>query len=188
MTGIVGVLLNWNPLMKLDGYHMLCEIVGIQDLKEDSTAYVSAWVKSNIWRLPVEVPYVPKRRRSGIRSICLAVWCLQLLRFCMFSHALSGIFSKFQPGMGFHPGTGHRGADFSIADSDTGELHEISFIWTKRTGFWLGSRTAFGGCRRYLGSILIPLWRDSSRAISYLKPVAAPKYATSCQELYRMST
>jgi hypothetical protein len=25
-------------------------------------AYVSAWVKQHIWKLPVEVPYVPRRR------------------------------------------------------------------------------------------------------------------------------
>jgi putative peptide zinc metalloprotease protein len=63
LSGFMSVILNWNPLMKLDGYHMLCEVLGIPDLKEDSTAFVSAWVRKKIWRLPVEVPYVPKRRR-----------------------------------------------------------------------------------------------------------------------------
>ena len=28
------ILINWNPLMKLDGYNMLCEIIGVEDLKE----------------------------------------------------------------------------------------------------------------------------------------------------------
>ncbi len=65
ITGISAVLLNWNPLIKLDGYYILTELLGIVDLKEDSTAFVSGWVKHNIWRLPVEVPYVPKRRRLG---------------------------------------------------------------------------------------------------------------------------
>ena len=65
ITGISSALINWNPLMKLDGYHMLCEMIGISDLKEASTLYVSSWVKRHIWGLPVEVPYVPKRRRLG---------------------------------------------------------------------------------------------------------------------------
>src|SRR5207244_3239358 len=65
LTGITSLLINWNPLMKLDGYYMLCEILGIADLKEDSTAYVAAWLKRNIWGLPVEVPYVRKGRRLG---------------------------------------------------------------------------------------------------------------------------
>ncbi len=34
ITGIVSVLLNWNPLMKLDGYYMLCDLTGIADIKE----------------------------------------------------------------------------------------------------------------------------------------------------------
>ncbi|MBI3405872.1 MAG: M50 family metallopeptidase, partial [Acidobacteria bacterium] len=54
LTGIASLLINWNPLMKLDGYYMLCETLGIADLKEDSTAYVSAWVRHHIWGLPVE--------------------------------------------------------------------------------------------------------------------------------------
>ena len=65
MSGIATVLLNWNPLMKLDGYYMLSEILGYIDLKENSTAYVSAWMKRHLWRLPVEVPYVPRQRRFG---------------------------------------------------------------------------------------------------------------------------
>src|SRR5258708_30415571 len=65
LTGIVSLIVNWNPLMKLDGYHMLCEVLGIAELKEDSTAYLAGWVKRHIWRLPVEVPYVPKRLRLG---------------------------------------------------------------------------------------------------------------------------
>jgi putative peptide zinc metalloprotease protein len=63
ITGISSALINWNPLMKLDGYHMLCEIIGIADLKEASTLYVSSWLKKHLWRLPVEVPYVRKRYR-----------------------------------------------------------------------------------------------------------------------------
>ena len=51
MTGLMSLILNWNPLMRLDGYFMLCEIVGVADIKEKSTAFVSAWVKRKIWRL-----------------------------------------------------------------------------------------------------------------------------------------
>ena len=46
ITGIAVVLINWNPLMKLDGYYILTELLDLVDLKEDSTMFVSAWVKS----------------------------------------------------------------------------------------------------------------------------------------------
>jgi putative peptide zinc metalloprotease protein len=65
ITGLGVVFFNWNPLIKLDGYFLLTETLGISMLKEDSTAYVAAWVKKYVWRLPVEVPYVPTRRRLG---------------------------------------------------------------------------------------------------------------------------
>jgi putative peptide zinc metalloprotease protein len=65
ITGLGVLFFNWNPLIKLDGYYLVTEILALPQLKEDSTAYVTGWVKKYIWRLPVEVPYVPKRRRLG---------------------------------------------------------------------------------------------------------------------------
>jgi multidrug resistance efflux pump len=63
VSGIGVTLLNLNPLIKLDGYYMFSEIIGEVDLKERSTLYVSEWVKKHIFHLPVEVEYVPRRRR-----------------------------------------------------------------------------------------------------------------------------
>ena len=65
ITGLGVIFFNWNPLIKLDGYYLLTEIIEIPNLKEDSTAYTSALVKRFVWRLPVEVPYVAKKRRVG---------------------------------------------------------------------------------------------------------------------------
>jgi putative peptide zinc metalloprotease protein len=61
-TGIAIVVINLNPLIKLDGYYLLTEIIEIPDLKERSTAFLSAWVQSKILRLQVEIPIVPRRR------------------------------------------------------------------------------------------------------------------------------
>ena len=61
LCGFMNLIVNFNPLIRLDGYFMLCDIVGISNLKEESTAYTSAWVKKYFWGLPVEVPYVPKQ-------------------------------------------------------------------------------------------------------------------------------
>lgn len=63
VSGIGVTLLNLNPLIKLDGYYMLSELIGEADLKERSTLYVSEWVRRTIFRLPVEIEYVPRRRR-----------------------------------------------------------------------------------------------------------------------------
>lgn len=62
LTGIAAVVINLNPLIKLDGYYLLTEIIEIPELKERSTAFLSAWVQAKVLKLPVEVPIVPRRR------------------------------------------------------------------------------------------------------------------------------
>ena len=61
ITGVAVVLMNLNPLIKLDGYYILSETVGLDDIKERSTALMSGWVQKYIFRLPVEVTYVRPR-------------------------------------------------------------------------------------------------------------------------------
>ena len=63
VTGIGVTLLNLNPLIKLDGYYLLAELINEADLKERSTIFVSSWTRKHIFRLPAEVDYVPRHRR-----------------------------------------------------------------------------------------------------------------------------
>jgi putative peptide zinc metalloprotease protein len=62
LTGIAAVVINLNPLLKLDGYYFLTEIIEIPELKERSSAFVSAWIKAKIFRLAINIPVVPRRR------------------------------------------------------------------------------------------------------------------------------
>lgn len=81
ITGIGVSLLNLNPLIKLDGYYLFSELIGETDLKETTTSYVSSWTRRNILRLPVEVEYVPRRRRTFylIYSLLSGVYSYGLL-------------------------------------------------------------------------------------------------------------
>jgi len=103
ITGIAAALVNWNPLIKLDGYFMLCEILGIVDLKEDSTAYVSGWVKRHIWGLPVEVPYVPKRRRLGYVAYALLSGFYSYTVLYIVARFVGNVFRNFNPEWSFIP-------------------------------------------------------------------------------------
>jgi putative peptide zinc metalloprotease protein len=89
--------------MKLDGYYMLCEVVGIRDLKEDSTAFVSAWMRRHIWGLPVEVPYVPKRRRLGfaVYAVMSGIYCYSVLY--IVARFAGNVVRNFSPEWGFVP-------------------------------------------------------------------------------------
>jgi len=105
-TGIMSLILNWNPLIKLDGYHMLCEGLGINDLKENSTAYISAWVKRHIWRLPVEVPYVPKRRRFGYAVYAFLSGAYSYLVLFVVARFAGNVVRNFSSEWGFIPEIG----------------------------------------------------------------------------------
>ena len=89
ITGLAVILLNVNPLIKLDGYFAFCEIIGIPEIKERSTAFFSSWMKRKIWRLPVEVEAVSRRRHwyfvtyavlSGVYSYLLLFAVIRFAR------------------------------------------------------------------------------------------------------------
>jgi putative peptide zinc metalloprotease protein len=63
IAGVAALLINLNPLVKLDGYYIFTEMLEISELKENSTEFTISWVKKKIFRLPVTVPHVPWRRR-----------------------------------------------------------------------------------------------------------------------------
>jgi putative peptide zinc metalloprotease protein len=62
ITGLAVIVINLNPLIKLDGYFFLTELIGVADLKERSTSFLSGWFQSRILGLPTETPVVPRRR------------------------------------------------------------------------------------------------------------------------------
>jgi putative peptide zinc metalloprotease protein len=62
LTGLAVVVVNFNPLIKLDGYYFFTEWLRIPDLKERSTTFLVGWVQRYIFRLPVDVPAVSQRR------------------------------------------------------------------------------------------------------------------------------
>jgi putative peptide zinc metalloprotease protein len=103
ITGVGVVLINLNPLIKLDGYYILSELLGIIALKEDSTAFVSSWVKKNIFRLPVEVEFIPQRRRWAftLYAVASGLYSYSLLYLLVgFSY---NVFRKYSPDWAFLP-------------------------------------------------------------------------------------
>jgi putative peptide zinc metalloprotease protein len=81
ITGIGVVVLNVNPLVKLDGYFIFSELIGVTDLKEKSTLFLSTWFKHHICGLPVEVERVPSHRRPLfiIYGLASGLYCYLLL-------------------------------------------------------------------------------------------------------------
>jgi len=69
--GIFCVLLNWNPLAKMDGYLLMTEYFRIHDVKVVSTGWLISWIRKNVFHLPATVePLRP------LRCVCYAVYAV----------------------------------------------------------------------------------------------------------------
>jgi putative peptide zinc metalloprotease protein len=172
-TGIMSLVLNWNPLIKLDGYHMLSETLGITDLKENSTAYVSGWVKRHIWRLPVEVPYVPKRRRIGFAVYALLSGAYSYMVLYIVARFAGNVVRNFSPEWGFVPEIGvalmiFRGRIRSL-------VNFMKFVYLDKRehilGWWTPKRTALAVLVT-LAVLLVPFRRESVTGKFMLEPAS----------------
>lgn len=103
--GIFCVLINWNPLAKMDGYYLFCELFRFWDLKGLSSGFLSAWVRKNIFRMPATVPLLPPLRQAGFAAYAIlsGVYCYSLMLF--FVKILYRIAHHFSPQWAFVPAT-----------------------------------------------------------------------------------
>ncbi|MGB8542519.1 MAG: efflux RND transporter periplasmic adaptor subunit [Candidatus Acidiferrales bacterium] len=63
LSGVQGALLNLNPLVKADGYYALSQFLNIDNLREESFAFLRAWMQKYIFRHDMDLPPASKRQR-----------------------------------------------------------------------------------------------------------------------------
>ena len=171
MTGLMSLLLNWNPLMKLDGYYMLCEIVGIRDLKEDSTAYVSAWTRSHIWRLPVEVPYVPKSRRPGFIVYALMSGVYSYSVLYILARFAGNFVRNFSPEWGFIPELAVAAIIFRSRIRLLGKFMKFFYLDKKdRVIAWFTPQHSLLSASILIVLVALPVWHESLAGEFVLEP------------------
>ena len=103
ITGVAVVVMNLNPLIKLDGYYVFCELTGVPEIKERSTAFVGDSIKRNIFGLPGTPEYVrPGRARLYVIYALLsgAYSYLLLLAVARFAY---NVLRGFSPEWAFIP-------------------------------------------------------------------------------------
>jgi putative peptide zinc metalloprotease protein len=169
LTGIAVVLINLNPLIKLDGYYFLTEFIGIPDLKERSTAFLSGWFQGRVLRLPVEVPVIPRRRLplfvlyafvSGLYSYLLLFFVIRLsyniaynwlAEFALIP-ALALAFGLFRSRLRSLRGV-------------------VANVWSRSFGDGFRWRPVhLLGAAVLLGVLFLPLWRDRESAMFVVEP------------------
>src|SRR5579864_1082299 len=171
ITGIGVVLINWNPLMKLDGYHMLCEILGIVDLKEESTIYVSSWVKKNVWHLPVEVPYVPKRQRLGFAVYALLSGLYSYTVLYIVAGFVGNAFRHFNPEWSFIPELATAGLIFRSRIRTLVNFMKLVYLDKKdRVRAWFTPGRSLAVAAGVVLFSLLPLWHETGDGRFLLEP------------------
>ena len=172
ITGISAALVNWNPLIKLDGYHMLSEILGIVDLKENSTAFVSGWVKHHVWGLPVEVPYVPKRRRLGYAVYALLSGLYSYTVMYVVARFVGNVFRNFNPEWSFIPELATAGLIFRSRIRTLWNFMKFVYLDKKDRFFaWFTARRSIVVAAIFIVLAFLPLRKESSTGYFALEPV-----------------
>jgi putative peptide zinc metalloprotease protein len=172
ITGLAVFFFNWNPLIKLDGYYILTEMLGWPDLKEESTAYVSAWVKKHVWKLPVEVPFVPQQRRFGYVTYALASGVYSYGLLYLFARFVGNIATSISPDWGFLAGIAVAYRIFRSRIRTLVRFMRTLYLDKKE---WL--QRQLPPRRRLIGAIVLlvfaflPIWRESVGGRFILEPV-----------------
>jgi putative peptide zinc metalloprotease protein len=169
LTGIAAVAINLNPLIKLDGYYFLTEIIEIPELKERSTAFISAWFQAKILRMPVEVPVVPRRRVALFAAYAIAsgAYSYVLLFFVVrLSYRLG---SKWFAEFALLPSAL---LAFFLFRSRLKALRRVLLnTWNRTDGSVrrIGMRNAAAGVA-LIALFFVPLWRDREDAYYVVEP------------------
>ena len=99
-TGVSSFMFNMNPLVKLDGYFLLMDFVGIPDLRENSFEYTGQWIQKNILRRKVEdMPELTRRKKRIYLTYALfaSFWTttLYVLIVFWFRNIFVGLFKQW---------------------------------------------------------------------------------------------
>jgi len=171
VTGIGVSLLNLNPLIKLDGYLIFSELVAEPSLKESSTAYLSGWLRRRIFRLPVEVPYVPRRKRAFyvIYGILSGLYSYSLLSFLMV--IAYHILRSFSPEWAFVPASAIGFWVFLSRIKLLVNFMKMLYLDKKQrvhAGFTPGRLAAFSAALLLI--LFLPVWPDFVHGVFVLVP------------------
>jgi putative peptide zinc metalloprotease protein len=184
ITGLVVLIVNLNPFIKLDGYYALAEIVGISELKEQSTAYLSGWVKKNIFRLPVEYDYVPMRRRFLYLPYAFLSGCYSYFLLFAVSRFAYNVFHRFTPEWAFVPAgllawTIFKSRIFRLAAfMKTVYLDHRERVWSS-----LSPRRRMAAAVVLLVVLLVPVFPKTLSAVFVLEPMNKAEVRAQAQGL-----
>src|SRR5271157_578746 len=171
VTGIGVSLLNLNPLIKLDGYYIFCELIEEPDFKERTSAYLSGWTRKYLFGLPAEVEYVPLRRRPFylVYAVLSAMYGYVLLSFLMgFTYH---ILHAYSPAWAFVPAALAGYWVFRARIHSSGRFIKLLYLDKKERAWkWLKAGRIAGFAAVALLLFFFPIWPDFQDGSFVLEP------------------
>jgi putative peptide zinc metalloprotease protein len=171
LSGGVVLLINFNPLIPLDGYYALMDWLEIPNLRGRSYAYVGARFRRDILRLPVTVPAVTPREARvfltyGILSISYITVLLTVLGL-WFAGLLIGMVG----------GWGWLLVGYVVLRIGSRLARKSAATvraWTTDYGAWLRRRGGWlAGAAALLGALLLAPWTVRVTGSATVEPVDA---------------
>ena len=170
VSGIGVSLLNLNPLIKLDGYFIFCELIGQPDFKERTSAYLSAWTRK-LFGMPSEIEYVPRWHRPFYLgyAVLSGIYGYLLLSFLMvFSY---NVLHRYSPAWAFVPAIAAGYWVFRARIHSFGRFTKLLYL-DKRERVWGGLTPLriVGLGSALLLVVFLPVWPDFQDASFVLEP------------------
>jgi putative peptide zinc metalloprotease protein len=180
VTGIGVSLLNLNPLIKLDGYYIFCELIGEPDFKERTSAYLSGWTRKHLFGMPAEVEYVPRRQRPFylVYAVLSGIYGYLLLTFLMvFAYH---ILHAYSPAWAFAPAALAGYWVFRARIHSFGRFIKLLYLDKKERAWgWLTPLHAVGLGAVALLLLFLPMWPDFQDGSFVLEPARQAYVHTS---------
>ncbi|HSE37396.1 MAG TPA: efflux RND transporter periplasmic adaptor subunit [Blastocatellia bacterium] len=79
VAGLSSIIVNMNPLIKLDGYFALVDYLEIPNLSDESSKYIGALARKYIFRAPAVIPDYPPRRKRILFTYGALAFCYRIL-------------------------------------------------------------------------------------------------------------
>jgi putative peptide zinc metalloprotease protein len=171
ITGVAVVIVNLNPLIKLDGYYFFSEMFDIQNIKERSTAYVSGLIRKYVWKLPVEVEFVPRRLRYFFVPYCVVSGFYSYMLLLFAVSIVHNINLRFFGDWAFVPTLYVAWLVFRSRIKNLVKfMHTLYLDKKERLRAWMRTPYAYAAGAILLALLLAPIWRENADAHFVLEP------------------
>jgi putative peptide zinc metalloprotease protein len=164
VSWILTVIINLNPFMRWDGYYVLSDLLGVENLQQRAFAVAKWWLRERLWGLGENPPeHFSRRRQRTLILYAVGTWMYRLLLFTTISVVLYGYTFKVMGILMFVTVMN----SFIIRPVSS----ELTQWWRRRTSISPWRRaTVLGGIVGLLGLFMIYPWSSSVEAPALWQP------------------